>query len=64
MAADSDSNPNGVASRFQGLATTPLGLFGLAAMSQGSSFLATLGFRPESLWDSVLEIPKRIEAGV
>ena len=64
VAADSDPNPNGVASRFQGLATTPLGLFGLAAMSQGSSFLATLGFRPESLWDSVLEFPKRIEAGV
>src|SRR5438552_11958876 len=49
VAADSDSNPNGVASRFQSLATTPLGLFGLAAMSQGSSFLATLGCRPESL---------------
>src|SRR6266568_8924711 len=61
VAADSDSNPNGVASRFQGLATTPLGLFGLAAMSQGSSFLATLGFRPESLWDSVLELRKGIE---
>ena len=64
VAADSDSNPNGVASRFQGLAKTPLGLFGLAAISQGSSFLATLGFGPESFWDSVLEIPKRIEAGV
>ena len=29
-------------------------------MSQGSSFLATLGFRPESLWDSVSEFPKGI----
>src|SRR6267154_2717193 len=60
VAVDSETNPNGVASRFHGLATTPLGLFGLAAMSQGSSFLATLGFRPESLWDSVLEFPKGI----
>ena len=60
MAADSDSNPNGVASRFHGVAATPLalGLFGLAAMSEGSSFLAALGFRPESLWDSALEFPK------
>jgi hypothetical protein len=37
------------------------GCFPLAAMSQGSSFLATLGFRLESLWDSVLEFPRGIE---
>ena len=58
VAADSDSNPNGVASRFHGVAATPLGFFALAAMTQGSSFLATLGFRSESLWDSALEFPK------
>jgi len=29
-------------------------------MSQGGSFLATLGFRPESPWDSGLEFPKGI----
>src|SRR5881396_2017156 len=62
VAARSVSNPNGVASRFHGLAATPLGLFVLAAMSQGSSFLATLGFRLESLWDSVLQFPKGIGA--
>src|SRR6266702_159048 len=60
VAADSVSNPNGVVSRFHGLGATPLGLFRLATMSQGSSFLATLGFWPESLWDSVLEFPKGI----
>ena len=62
VAADSDFNPNGVASRFHGVATTPLalGLFALAAMSQGSSFLAPLGFRPESLWDSAFEFSKAL----
>src|SRR5947199_5079051 len=34
-------------------AATPLGLFPLGAGTQGSSFLATLGFGPESLWDSI-----------
>ena len=34
VAADSNSNPNGVASRFHGLAATPVGLFCLATMSQ------------------------------
>jgi hypothetical protein len=29
-------------------------------VSQGSSFLATLGFEPESLWDSFLEFSKGI----
>ena len=60
MAARSVSNANGVASRFHVLAATPLGLFAVAAMSQGSSFLATLGFSLESLWDSIPEFPKSI----
>jgi prepilin-type N-terminal cleavage/methylation domain-containing protein len=34
-----------------------LGLSGFVHVSQGSSFLATLGFEPESLWDSILESP-------
>jgi hypothetical protein len=58
VAARSVSNPNGVVSRFHGRAATPLGLLALAAMSQGSSSLATLGFRLESLWDSVPEFAK------
>jgi hypothetical protein len=33
-------------------AATPLGLLALFWASQGSSFLATLGFGTESLWDS------------
>ena len=37
-----------------------LGLLGGGAVSQGSSCLATLGFEPESLWDSALEFPKGI----
>ena len=50
-------NPNGVAARFHGWAATPLGLWAGGAVSQGSSCLATLGFEPESLWDSALEFP-------
>ena len=53
-------NPNGVASRFLGRAATPLGLISFATFSQGSSFLATLGFWTESLWDSSPEFPKGI----
>src|SRR5437870_5827426 len=34
------------------LAATPLGLVRMGTFSQGSSCLATLGFGPESLWDS------------
>src|SRR5262249_7784657 len=35
--------------------TTPLGLWYFSGrLTQGSSFLATLGFEPESLWDWVL----------
>jgi len=44
-------NPNGVVACLCGRAATPLGLSVLAAFSQGSSFLATLGFGPQSLWD-------------
>src|SRR2546427_9010278 len=51
-------NPNGVVSRFNRGAATPLGLFPFAAMSQGSSFLATLRFMAESLWDSPLGFPQ------
>jgi len=36
-------------------------LFAFARVSQGSSFLATLGFEPGSLWDSRLEFPKGIK---
>jgi hypothetical protein len=45
-------NLNGVASPLHASATTPLGLSAFDKTSQGSSFLATLGFAPESLWDS------------
>ena len=34
------------------LGATPLGLIFLGTITQGSSFLATLGFETESLWDS------------
>jgi len=51
-------NPNGVVSPLHHRATTPLGLADTTRFSQGSSRLATLGFEPESLWDSALEFPK------
>ena len=60
VAARQVFNPNGVVSRGHGGAATPLGLLGGGVVSQGSSFLATLGFEPESLWDSALEFPKGI----
>ena len=44
-------NPNGVAAPWQYRTTTPLGLMTFPAMTQGSSFLATLGWRPQSRWD-------------
>jgi hypothetical protein len=31
-----------------------------AGLTQGSSFLATLGFAPESRWDSGNEVPETI----
>ena len=58
--AHMDSNPNGVVSLLRRPAATPVGLFAFGHVSQGSSFLATLGFEPESLWDSSLEFPKGI----
>jgi len=56
------SNPNGVVSPCRGFAPTPLGLWACGALSQGSSSLATLGFAPESLWDSAEEFPKAFDA--
>ena len=53
-------NPNGVVSRFHKKAAAPLGLLPGVADSQGSSFFATLGWEPESLWDSTSEFPKGI----
>src|SRR6266567_3906835 len=46
------STPTGLWSRSPPTDTTPLGLARPEAMTQGSSFLATLGFVAESLWDS------------
>ena len=51
------SNPNGVVANLKrpqdqnGIATTALRLMISSAMTQGSSFLATLGWRTQSLWD-------------
>src|SRR5439155_6823926 len=45
------NNPNGVAARWRKFDTTPLGLKIPSAPTQGSSFLATLGPRAQSLWD-------------
>src|SRR6266404_1937171 len=54
-------NPNGVAARRRNCRdATPLGLRTFSAVTQGSSFLATLGFKPESRWDSSPEFPKWI----
>lgn len=44
-------NPNGVVALLGYKVTTPLGLSDFAVLSQGSSFLATLGWRAQSLWD-------------
>jgi len=44
-------NPNGVASRGLPEDATPLGLMRCIALSQGSSFLATLGYMIQSLRD-------------
>jgi hypothetical protein len=41
-------------------AATSLGLMVTGGFTQGSSFVATLGFGMESLWDSDWEIPKGI----
>ena len=46
-------NPNGVCVAFFHSRHNPVGVVFIVAFSQGSSFLATLGFEPESLWDSI-----------
>jgi len=45
------NNPNGVVARWENRGATPLGLKTFAATTQGSSRLATLGWRTQSLWD-------------
>ena len=55
-------NPNWVAPGSSPKVATPLGLLAGGAVSQGSSCLATLGFEPESRWDSTGEFPKGIRA--
>jgi hypothetical protein len=52
-----DLNPEWVPSRIthrvdDPIDTTPLGLIASDGLTQGSSFLATLGFVAESRWDS------------
>ena len=49
--AASANNPNGVAATRCKRDATPLGLESLPAATQGSSFLATLGWQTQSLWD-------------
>ena len=46
-----DRNPNGVVATPSKGDATPLGLNTLPPTPQGSSFLATLGWRTQSLWD-------------
>src|SRR6266567_6845206 len=53
-----DNNPERVAAHGNGGATRPQPRWGCetpATFTQGSSSLATLGFVPESLWDSFQE---------
>jgi hypothetical protein len=45
------NNPNGVEARLRGSDATPLGLKRTPTTTQGSSFLATLGWKTQSLWD-------------
>jgi hypothetical protein len=45
------NNPNGVAGRQRKRGATPLGLRTFTATTQGSSFLATLGWMTQSRWD-------------
>jgi hypothetical protein len=55
-AARVNFNPNGVASFRSRRGHNPVGVEIFSTdSSQGSSCLATLGFEPESLWDSELE---------
>jgi hypothetical protein len=51
--AHTTPNPNGVASFVSRLRHNPVGVENiLESSTQGSSFLATLGWMPESRWDS------------
>ena len=55
-------NPNGVAARASRFCHNPVGVEDiLKLVTQGSSFLATLGFVPESRWDSEAD-PQSTEA--
>ena len=47
-----EHNPNGVAACVDHRCHNPVGVVFLRTITQGGSFLATLGFEPESLWDS------------
>ena len=49
--APQTGNPNGVVARRRKRDTTPLGLKTFSCPTQGSSFLATLGWRTQSRWD-------------
>ena len=44
-------NPNRVAARWWKRVTTPLGLVSILRQTQGSSCLATLGWKMQSRWD-------------
>jgi hypothetical protein len=45
------NNPNGVAAELLNRDTTPLGLKRFPLITQGRSFLATLGWMTQSRWD-------------
>jgi hypothetical protein len=47
-----DRNPNGVAARRRTCDATPLGLKSSTTATRDGSFLATLGWMTQSLWDS------------
>jgi len=52
------NNPNGVAALWGKPATTPSGLKSVRQPTQGSSFLATLGWLTQSRWDcKTTELP-------
>ena len=57
LATQNQSNPNGVLAGVNCMGTQPRwGCDPLDSDTQGSSSLATLGWRPESLWDSTNRI--------
>src|SRR5438045_9194098 len=57
LITQNQSNPNGVLSGVRCTGTQPRwGCDSLDSDTQGSSSLATLGWRPESLWDSTNRI--------